>query len=143
MFEELLYPGAEFLFEVNGLGGPMAPYRYYASTEGDIHHIAEFYLGRLPRFNIELDEVAEGYRHMMLTRTESVLDRLGQVEDPTELPRVGKALDGALMGVEVIHASDDISISRLRVARHAYDHADDIPDDTTIIILEYFKNPYG
>ncbi len=143
MFEELLYPNAEFLFEVNGLGGPMAPYRYYAIKDVDIDQVADFYLDRLSDFDVELDEVAEGYRHLMLTRTESVLEQLGQVDDPTELPARGRELDGTLIGVEVVHASDDTSISRLRIARHAYDRGDDIPAGSNVIILEYFKNVYG
>jgi hypothetical protein len=47
------------------------------------------------------------------------------------------------MGVEVVHASDDTSISRLRIARHAYDRADEIPAGSTMVVLEYFKNVYG
>ena len=143
MFEEMLYPKAEFLFEVNGLGGPMMPYQYYVSKEDNIDKIADFYLERLPQFEIELDEVEEGHRHLMLIRTESILDKLGEVDDPNELPQRGRELDGTLIGVEIIHSSDDISISRLRIARHAYDHAGDIPEDAIIVILEYFKNPYG
>lgn len=142
MFKELLYPNAVFLFEVNGLGGPMFPYRYYESREGEIDKIVEFYLDRLPQFEVELDEVEEGYQHLMLTRTGFVLDQLGEVEDPMALLNKGRDLDGTLVGVEVVHSSDDTSISRLRVARHAYDHGDDIPEDSIIIILEYFKNIY-
>ena len=143
MFEAMLYPTAEYLFEVNGLGGPMMPYQYYAASQDDMDKIADFYLERLPQFEIELDEVEEGHRHLQLTRMESVLDRLGEVDSPNELPQRGRELDGTLVSVEVIHSSDDISISRLRVARHAYDHAGDIPENAIIIILEYFKNPYG
>jgi hypothetical protein len=90
-----------------------------------------------------LDAVEEGCRHLMLTRTESVLEQLGEVDDPTELTARGRALDGTLMGVEVVLASDDTSISRLRIARHGYDRADDIPADSVMIVLEYFKNVYG
>jgi hypothetical protein len=143
LFEDLLYPNAEFLFEVNGLGGPMAPYRYYAVRDVDIDQVADFYLDRLSDFDVELDAVEEGCRHLMLTRTESVLEQLGEVDDPTELPARGRALDGTLMGVEVVLASDDTSISRLRIARHGYDRADDIPADSVMIVLEYFKNVYG
>jgi hypothetical protein len=143
LFEELLYPNAEFLFEVNGLGGPMAPYRYYAVKDADIDQVADFYLERLSDFDVELDEVEEGHRHLMLTRTESVLEQLGEVDDPAELPARGRELDGTLIGVEVVHASDDTSISRLRIARHAYDRADEIPEGSTMVVLEYFKNVYG
>lgn len=143
MFENLLYPDAEFLFEVNGLGGPMGPYRYYFIKDEDIDKVADFYLERLPEFTVELDEVEEDYRHLMLTRTESILDRLGQVDDPTELPERGRELDGTLMGVEVVHSSDDTSISRLRIARYAYQRGDEIPKDSIVIVLEYFRNVYG
>lgn len=142
MFDDVINPNAAFLFEVNGLGGPMMPYRYYAAREGDLDKIAEFYLDRLPEFEVELDEVEEGHRHLMLTSTGSVLNQLGAVEDPMALPEKGRELDGSLVGVEVIHSSDDISISRLRIARHAFDHGEDIPEDSIIIVLEYFKNPY-
>lgn len=143
MFEDVLYPGSTFLFEVNGLGGPMMPYRYYAVEEGDNEKIAAHFLKRLPQFEVELDEVEEGFRHLMLARTGSVLDQLGQIADPTELPQRARELDGILVGVEVVHASDDTSISRLRIARHAYDYEDAIPENAAIVILEYFKNPYG
>jgi hypothetical protein len=121
----------------------MAPYRYYAVKDADIGPVADFYLERLSDFDVELDEVEEGHRHLMLTRTESVFDQLGEVADPTELPARGRELDGTLMGVEVVHASDDTSISRLRIARHAYDRADDISAGSIVIVLEYFKNIYG
>jgi hypothetical protein len=65
------------------------------------------------------------------------------VDDPAELPARGRELDGTLIGVEVVHASDDTSISRLRIARHAYDRADEIPEGSTMVVLEYFKNVYG
>jgi hypothetical protein len=143
LFENLLYPKAKFLFEVNGLGGPMGPYRYYFVKDEDIDQVADFYLEHLLDFTVELNEVEEGYRHLMLTRTESVLDRLGQVDDPIELPERGRELDGTLMGVEVVHSSDDTSISRLRIARHSYQRGDEIPEDSIVIVLEYFKNVYG
>ncbi len=143
MFEDLLYPDAEFLFEVNGLGGPMGPYRYYAVKDADTDPVADFYLERLPDFEVELDEVEEEHRHLMLARTESVLEQLGQVDDPSELPAKGRELDGTLMGVEVVHESDDTSISRLRIARHAYDRADEIPAGSVVVVLEYFRNVYG
>ena len=143
MYEKMLYPNAEFLFELNGLGGPMMPYRYYVAKEKEIDKIAAFYLERLPQFETELDEVEEGHRHLMLKMAGFILDELGEVTDFDELSKRGRELDGTLAGVEIIHSSDDISISRLRVARHAYDRADDIPADTIVIILEYFKNPYG
>ena len=142
MYEDLLYPEAEFLFEVNGLGGPMAPYRYYA-TQDPIDQVADFYRQALPEFTVELDEVDFGNRHLMLTRTESVYDRLNQVDDPTALPQRGRELEGTLMGVEVVHSSDDTSISRLRIARYGYQRSDDIPEDSVVIVLEYFKNIYG
>lgn len=143
MFEDVLYPDAGFLFELNGVGGPMAPYRFYAVLEADIDAVADFYLGRLPEFEVELDVIEEGSRHLMLARTGSVLDQLGQVEDPTQLVERGRELDGTLMGLEVIHSADDVSISRLRVARHAYQRGDEIPQDAVVIILEYFQNVYG
>lgn len=142
MFEDMLYPNAEFLFEINGFGGPMLPYRYYAVSGNDIDPIADFFHERLSQFEVELDAVEEGHRHLMFTRTGSILDQLGEVDDPNAIPQRASELDGTLAGVEVIHSSDDTNISRLRVARHAYDHGDDIPEDSVIIIYEYFKNPY-
>jgi hypothetical protein len=143
LYQDYQYPDAEFLFEVNGLGGPMMPYRFYFTKEDNIDTVADFYREQLPDFTLEIDEVEEGYRHLMLVRTESVLDRLGEVKDPMELPQRARELEGKLVGVEVVHASDDVSISRLRVARHAYQRADEIPEDAVIIVLEYFKNIYG
>lgn len=143
MFEYLLYPKAKFLFEVDGLGGPMGPYRYYFIKDEDIDKVADFYLERLSEFTVELDEVDVDHRHLMLTRTESVFDQLGQVDDPSELSERGRELDGTLMGIEVVHSSDDTSISRLRIARYAYQRGDEIPEDSIVIVLEYFKNIYG
>jgi hypothetical protein len=137
----VLYPNAEFLFELIGMGGPMLPYQYYSSKEDDIDKIAAFYFERLPQFTVELDEVAEGYRHLMLTRDKFVLEELGH--DVNEISQRGRELDGTLSSVEIIHSNDDISISRMRITRHAYDRAEDIPPGSIIIILEYFKNPYG
>ena len=141
MFEDILYPNAAFLFELIGMGGPMLPYQYYSSYEDDIDKIAAFYFDRLPQFKVELDEVAEGHRHLMLTRGKFILDELGH--DINEIPQRGRELDGTLSSVEIIHSSDDISISRLRITRHAYDRGDEIPEGSVIIVLEYFKNPYG
>jgi len=143
LFENLLYPDAEFLFEVNGLGGPMGPYRYYFIKDEDIDKVANFYLKSPPEFTVELDEVEEEYRHLMLTRTDSVLDQLGQVDDPSELQEKGRELDGTLMGLEVVHSSDDTSISSLRIARYAYQRGDEIPENSIVIVLEYFRNVYG
>lgn len=143
MFEDLLYPNAEFLFEVNGLGGPMAPYWYYFIKDEDIEQVADYYIERLPEFTVEVDDVEGGHRHLMLTRTGSVLEQLGQVDDPSELSERGRELDRTVIGVEVIHASDDTSISRLRIARHAYQRGDEIPQDSIVIVLEYFNNVYG
>ena len=142
MYEAMLYPEAKFLFEVNGLGGPMAPYRFYA-TPDPVGQVADFYRQGLPEFTVELDEIEYGHRHLMLARTESVLDRLGQVDDPMDLPRRSRELEGTLMGVEVVHSSDDSSISRLRIARYGYQRGDEIPEDSVVIVLEYFKNIYG
>jgi hypothetical protein len=69
----------------------MAPFRYYA-THDPMSSAADFYRHGLPEFTVELDEVQEGYRQLMLTRTESVLDQLGQVEDPTQLIKRNREL---------------------------------------------------
>jgi len=141
MFEDMLYPDAEFLFEIPGIGGPMIPYRFYVASGASIDQAADFYLKQLPWFDVENDEVENGFRHLTLAYTKP-LDQLGEVEDPNELPQKGIELDGALMGVEVVHSSVETGFSRLILAKDAYDRGGDIPSDSTIIILDYFKNPY-
>jgi len=141
MFEDMLYPDAEFLFEISGMGGPMIPYRFYVASGTSIDQAADFYLKQLPWFDVEKDEVENGFRHLMLTYSKP-LDQLGEVEDPNELPQKGSELDGALMGVEVVHSSVEAGFSRLVIAKEAYDRGGDIPSDSTIIVFDYFKNPY-
>ena len=117
------------------------PYRYYAAKDKNIDQITDYDLEPLPEFEVEFDAIQEGCRHMMLTKAESILNQLTEVGIKEMLQR-GKELGGTLAGVEVIHSSDEISISRLRIARHASTHADEIPDDTIILVLESFNNPY-
>ncbi len=140
--EDLLYPGAEFLFEVNGIGGPMMPYRFYAAPNVGTKEVADFYKERLPWFVVETDEESEGNHRLMLAHPDP-LRGLGGVE-PEDLADAGSKLDGALLGVEVDHSTTHANegFSRLLMAIQSYGRADDIPADTTIIILEYFKNPY-
>jgi len=143
MFGEMLYPYGEYLFEINGLGGPTMPYQYFVSKENDIDKIAAFFHERLPEFVVELDDVEQGYRHLMFSRTGAVLDQILENEDPKEVVQRARELDGTLIGVEVVHSSDDTSVSRLRIARHGYKRGEDVPADSVIIVYEYFKNPYG
>ena len=46
-YEDLIYPRSEFLFEVFGFGGPMMPWRFYA-TSASIDDVVAFYTGQLP-----------------------------------------------------------------------------------------------
>ena len=139
MFEDLLYPNTEFLFEVSPLGAPALPCQYYVSREDNIDKIAAFYLERLPQFDIELDEVLEGHRHLRLTKPEFMTDILGMSDDPNLLLQRIRELDGTLIGVEIIHSGGNLSLSRSVITWPARDHAGDIPEDSSIIILEYVK----
>lgn len=141
IFEDMLYPDAEFLFEIPGIGGPMIPYRFYVASGASIDQAADFYLKQLPWFDVEIDEVENGFRHLMLTYSKP-LDQLGEVEDLDELSQKGSELDGALMGVEIVHSSVEAGFSRLVIAKEANDLGGDIPSNSTIIIFDYFKNPY-
>jgi hypothetical protein len=140
--EDLIFPGAEFLFEVDGIGGPMMPYRFYAVPNASTEEAADFYKERLPWFSVEADEVSEGYPRLMLAHPDPFRGLDGV--DAEDLADAGSKLDGAVLGVEVDHSTAHANqgLSRLLLAIQAHGRADDIPADTTIVILEYFKNPY-
>lgn len=141
MFADMLYPDAEFIFEMPGLGGPMIPYRFYVANGTSIDQAADFYLRQLPWFEVETDEIEEnGFRHLLLANPKT-LDKLNEIEDPNDLPQIGSELDGTLVGVEVVHSSFEVGFSRLVMAKQS-DRGGDIPLESTIIVLDYFKNPY-
>jgi len=51
-------------------------------------------------------------------------------------------LDGRLVNVEIVHSNYTGGLSNLDIAIKGYDRERDIPVDSTIIVLTYFKNPY-
>lgn len=139
--DDLIYPGAEFLFEIPGFGGPMVPWRFYAIPNTNTEQVAAFYSERLPWFNSEYDEVVAGHRNLMLAHP-NPMAQLNNVDGEDELIAVSSELDGTLLGVEISQSSAHANLNRLGIAIEAYEHADEIPADTTILVLEYFSNPY-
>jgi hypothetical protein len=142
MYQEMQYPGSEFLFEVPGVGGPMFPCRFYVANDASTDQAAQYYLENLPWFSVEQDEVVEGQRHLQTDNSSQVMDPLGQVEDPEDLVNVGNELDGRLVGVEVVHSDYTGGFTNLAYAAASSAFGNQIPPDATIIVLVYFSNPY-
>jgi len=139
--DDMIYPGAEFLFEFSAMGGPMMPHRFYSVSGDNLDQIIDYYRELLPWFPVEIDEILDGHRHITLSY-DGPLDQLGEVKDPEDLPKKGSELDGALIGVEVAHSSAaDSGLNMLTVAKSA-GFGEDIPTDSIIIVLTYFNNPY-
>ena len=139
--DDLVYPDAEFLFEIPGFGGPMVPWRFYAIPNTSTEQVAAFYSERLPWFNSEYDEVVADHRHLMIAHP-NPMAQLNNVDGMDELAAISSELDGALLGVEISHSSAHANLNRLAIAIEAHGRADEIPGDTTILVLEYFSNPY-
>lgn len=141
MIDDFIYPGAEFLFEIPGIGGPMMPYRFYHVSGGDLDQIIDYYREQLPWFSLDRDEMLEGHRYLSLTYMKP-LDELNS-GDIEEIAQKGSELDGSLMGVEVAHSSAaEAGLTALTFAALG-GYEDKIPSDSLIIVLTYFKNPYG
>lgn len=140
-FEDLIYPGAEFLFEVDGLGGAMTPWRFYAIPNDSSDKVADYYREKLSWFVVENDEVIEGISYLMMAHPEP-LGFLNEVEGFDEIAKVSASMNGYLLGVEVTHSEVGAGLNRLGMALEMHDIADQIPTDTIILVLDYFKNIY-
>ena len=144
--EDMVYPGAEFLLEVDGIGGPMNPWRFYTAPNASGEELAEYYKQQLYWFDVERDEIVDGIRYLSLTHPEPMafmdsveVDGLEAIE---EMQEISKAMDGSLLSVEVAHSNYGPGMDRLGFAVAAHDIADQIPPNTTIIVLEYYKDLY-
>lgn len=139
--DDMLFPGAEFLFAVDGFGGPIVPWRFYAAWNASVEEAAAYYSERLQGFNVEYDEIVDGHRQLLLAHPDP-MGHLSAVEGIDELEAVSRAYDGALLGVEVSHSGAHTHLNRLGIAINEYEMGDEIPENTTIIILEHFSNIY-
>jgi hypothetical protein len=139
--EDLIYQGAEFLLEVDGLGGSMTPWRFYAVPNASGEQVAEYYKQQLSWFVVENDEIIDGIRYLMLTHPEPMAF-MSSVEDFEEIQEISQAMSGSLLGLEVTHSDVGVGLNRLGMAIDMHGIADQIPPDTTIIVLEYFQNVY-
>ena len=144
--EDMVYPGAEFLLEVDGIGGPMSPWRFYTVPNASGEELAEYYKQQLYWFDVERDEIVDGIRYLSLTHPEPMafmdsveVDGLEAIE---EMKEISKAMDGSLLSVEVAHSNYGHGVDRLGFAVAAHGIADQIPPNTTIIVLEYYKDLY-
>jgi len=140
-YQEMQFPDSEFLFEVYGVGGPMFPCRFYLINDVTTDQAAQYYVEKLPWFAVEQDEVVDGHRHFQTDNSSPVWNQLG-VENPEDLVQVGIELDGRLVVVEVVHSNYTGGFSNLAYAAAASDTGKQVPPDATIIVLEYFSNPY-
>ena len=150
MAEDMVYPGAQFLIEVPGFGGPMTPWRFYAVPNISTDEAANFYLEKLPHFIVENDEIINGHRHIMLTYSD-VLNRMDDADGYDGMVAAAKELDGALIGLEVIRSGAVTGFNRLGILMESYQDGNimnasrepvEIPMDTTIIILEHYSNTF-
>jgi len=142
MYQDFLFPNADFLFEINGMGGPMMPCRFYVAKDVTTDTAAKFYLEKLPSFEVNKDQPEDGHRHLQLDISARILDELHGGTNLEDLPEKGSELEGRLTGVEVVHSGYTMGMSNLDLAIKGYKRGDDIPADATIIVLCYFKNPY-
>ena len=138
--EDLIYPGAEFLLEVDGFGGPMTPWRFYAVSNATGEQVAEFYRQQLNWFVVESDEIIDGIRYLMLVHPEPMA--FLNVEGIEEMNKISQSMSGSLLGVEVTHSDVGAGLNRLGMAIDMHGIADQIPPNTTIIVLDYFQNVY-
>jgi len=137
---DMIYPGAQFLLEVDGLGGPMTPWRFYAISDASGEEVAEYYKQQLSWFVVEDDETINGIRSLILAHPEPMA-RMNNVEGFEEIMEISRAMDGSLLGLEVSH-SDIAGFNRLGFAIDMHGIADQIPPNTTILILEYWQDVY-
>ena len=135
MIDDFIYPGAEFLFEIPGIGGPMMPYRFYHVSGGDLDQIIDYYREQLPWFSLDLDETLEGHRHLVLSYMDPIDDL--NSENIEEITQKGSEF-GSLMGVEHSSAAEAGLTALTFAAQSGYE--DKIPSDSLIIVLTYFKN---
>jgi hypothetical protein len=136
--EDMVYPGAQFLLEMDGFGGPMTPWRFYAVPDASGEQVAEYYKQQLSWFVIENDETINGIRYLMLAHPEPMAS-LNNVEDFEEIMENSRAMDGSLLGLEVSHSDIGAGLNRLGMAIDMHGIADQIPPNTTILILEYYQ----
>jgi hypothetical protein len=141
MLEDLIYPGAEFLFEMPGFGGPMIPWRFYSVRNASTADVAAFYRDRVGWFHVESDDAVDGHQQLMLTYS-APMQQLDGVTEYDQLAEIGASIDGALVGVEVVNSNISAGFSRLLVARESTEETAAVPADTTILVLEYFANPF-
>jgi hypothetical protein len=139
--DDMLYPGAEFLFEVDGIGGPMVPYRFYALRNTSIDQAIAFYSERLPGFKVEQDRIENGHRQLLLAHP-SPMEQMNNVEGMEDLMAISREMDRSLLGVEIGNSSAHSRVNRIGYSNEVHQRADDLPSDTTIVVLEYFANPY-
>lgn len=148
-YEDGIYPGARFLFEGIAMGGPMFPLRFYAVEKTNSNQVAVFYLEKLPEFEVKMDETVDGERWLQLDNLEPTMEKLG-VEDPSELPIIGKELDGSIVqvenahsGFELAHSSVEYGISFIDMAKRGlFPQGCELPEHSTILVVSFFKNPY-
>ena len=150
--EDMVYRGAEFLLEVDGIGGPMNPWRFYTVPNASGEELAEYYKQQLYWFDVERDEIVDGIRYLSLTHPEPMAFMDSIEVDSVEadnfeafeekMKEISKAMDGSLLSVEVAHSNYGHGVDRLGFAVAAHGIADQIPPNTTIIVLEYYKDLY-
>jgi len=139
--DDMIYPGAQFLLEVDGFGGPMTPWRFYAIPDASGEQVAEYYREQLSWFVVENDETINGIRYLMLAHPEPMAF-MNNVEGFEEIMEISQSMDGSLLGLEVSHSDIGAGLNRLGMAIDMHGIADQIPPDTTILILEYYQDVY-
>ncbi len=137
--EDIIYPGAEFLLEVDGFGGPMTPWRFYAVPNISSDELADYYLEQLPWFVVENDDTQDGVRFLMLAHPKP-MEFLNEAEGYEEMQTISAAMDGSLIGLEVVTSEIGVGLNRMGMANDMHGIADQIPPNTTILILDFFQH---
>jgi len=141
MLEDLIYPGAEFLFEIPGFGGPMIPWRFYVVRNVSTADVAAYYRDRVGWFHVESDDEVDGHRQLMMTYS-APMEQLDGVTGYDQVAEISASIHGSLVGVEVVNSNISAGFSRLLVAKESSEEAANIPADSTVLVLEYFNNTF-
>jgi hypothetical protein len=137
--EDMLYPGSEFLLEVDGFGGPMTPWRFYAVPNATGDEVADYYKQQLSWFVVESDEMMDGNRYLMLVHPQPMAFMDGATGFE-EMQEISRAMSGSLLGLEVTHSDVGAGLNRLGMAIDMHDISDQIPPNTTIVVMDYFQH---
>jgi hypothetical protein len=150
---DLVYPHAEFLFEVIPFGYVLHEndqhvirWRIY-TTDIRIDAVGDYYAEAIPGWQVKKDELLNGYRYIVLSGTHalsSIMDKAGF----TSVIQQNQELVRGMLDVEVLNSTAHSGEGRLSMILEQGIFPEPLPDgtrisipgDTTLIIIaDYFK----